>query len=470
MARFWTKVLPGLLLLGVSCAAPLAVPPSAPQSPLPTTAVALPSVAATLAPSATQLPSPTPSGLFVDPAQDLGPISPLSFGTNIGPWTGVPLDMQEEVTAAGLTFLRFPGGSWGDQNDLQPYHLDPFIALCRKLGAEPAISVRLLGGSAEYAAAMVRYMNISKQYNVRYWSIGNEPSLYATGKAPDYDTVRYNREWRAIATAMKAVDPTIRLIGPDIHQFTGDAERDPRDTAGRSWMAEFLRANGDLVDIVSIHRYPFPAQPTDPLPTIAQLRANSQEWDRIIPALRTLIRETTGRDLPVAVTEVNSNWTSAVGGEATPDAFYNAIWWGDVLGRLIRQRVDIVAHFAIHGPQGEGWGMVENYAVRPIYYVYRMYGQFGTELIAASTADPALSIVAARRDDGAVTVMLVNLGPEDREQTLTFANFVPAPSAEIWRLDRTYAAEQVASVPAEPMMVLRLPAESLTLLVVQPES
>ena len=32
----------------------------------------------------------------------------------------------------------------------------------------------------------------------------------------------------------------------------------PRTSQGKDWMTEFLRANGDLVDIVSIHRYPFP--------------------------------------------------------------------------------------------------------------------------------------------------------------------------------------------------------------------
>jgi len=79
--------------------------------------------------------------------------------------------------------------------------------------------------------------------------------------------------------------------------------------------------------------------------TIEDLRDNPGEWDVIIPNLRALIRDTIGRDLPVAVTEVNSHWDIRSGGETSPDSEYHAIWWADVLGRMIRQQVEIVNYF-----------------------------------------------------------------------------------------------------------------------------
>ena len=72
--------------------------------------------------------------------------------------------------------------------------------------------------------------------------------------------------------------------------------------------------------------------------TIDQLRQNSAEWDQIIPYLRGLIQDVTGRDIPIAVTEINTHWSKTIQGEATPNSFYNAIWWADVLGRMINQR------------------------------------------------------------------------------------------------------------------------------------
>lgn len=84
-------------------------------------------------------------GLCVDVGKRLGEISPYVYGTNFGPWMVVPFELMDEAEIAGITYLRFPGGNWGDQNDLMPYQIDQFINLARRLGAEPSISVRLRG-------------------------------------------------------------------------------------------------------------------------------------------------------------------------------------------------------------------------------------------------------------------------------------------------------------------------------------
>jgi alpha-L-arabinofuranosidase len=371
--------------------------------------------------------------------------------------------------AAGITFLRFPGGEWGDQHDLRDYQIDPFIELARRMGAEPQISVRMPGGSPQAAAELVRYCNLTHDYGVRFWAIGNEPTLYTSYNFyEDYDTARYNREWREFAEAMKAVDPNILLLGPEPHQYTGNPGSDPHDEAGRDWMREFLLANGDLVDIVAIHRYPFPTSMDAGPTTIDELRANAREWDTIIPNLRALIRETTGRDLPIAVTEVNSDWTHAIGGEATPDSFYNAVWWADVLGRMIRQGVDIVAYFLLQCKSSQGgWGLLDKYDVRPTYYVYSMYQRFGGQLLYASSDDPDVSVYAARREDGAVTVILVNLGPEEKTKPLMLENTAPTEPAEVWLFDSDHPAERVSDKNVHSGSEVVLPPQSVSLYVIR---
>ncbi|MDW8102045.1 MAG: hypothetical protein RMK30_04115 [Anaerolineae bacterium] len=398
----------------------------------------------------------------MDARTRLGEISPYVYGTNYGPWMVVPFELMDEAEEARITFLRFPGGNWGDQNDLMPYQIDQFIGLARRLGAEPSISVRLRGGSVKKAKELIYYTNVEKGYNVRFWSIGNEPSLY-----PDYNTERYNAEWRTYALALKEVDPNILLIGPDIHQYTGNPDTDPKDSAGKDWMEEFLRANGDLVDIVSIHRYPFPRDKISPPATVAELRENSREWDEIIPKLREKIRQITGRDLPVAVTEVNSHWSKAVGGEATPDSFYNAIWWADVLGRLIRQQVYIVAHFCLQTPSGSGgWGLLESREVRPTYYVYRMYRHFGEKLVLSSSDSPEVSVYASIRSDGSLALMLVNLGDNEVLKPLTLEGFRPSGLAEHWLFDSRYKAEKVGEIALKNGFELNLPARSVSLFLI----
>ncbi len=397
--------------------------------------------------------------LYIDVNRSLGPISPYVYGANYGPLQTVPLDLADEAQQSGIRFLRFPGGRWGDLNNLQHFHIDMFIKLARQLGAEPSISVRLEGGTPEAAAELVRYTNIERGYHVRYWAIGNEPNLF-----DDYTTEDHNRQWRAIAEAMLAVDPTILLIGPDTSQYSGNPATDPRDSLGRDWVREFLRANGDLVDIVAVHRYPFPRSMANPVTTIDDLRQNAPEWSRILPALRAVIRETTGReDLPVAITEANSHWSKSIGGEATPDSLYNAIWWADVLGRLIRDGAFIVGYFDFQSnPSRGGWGLLGSYEVRPTYYTYQLYQRFGTELVYAASSIHDLSLYAALRQDGVLTVMVVNLGDEPQAYPLTLDGATMTGPAEVWRLDAEHRAERLDDLDLRDGP-LSVPGQSVTL-------
>jgi len=348
------------------------------------------------------------------------------------------------------------------------YQIDQFIALCGELGAEPLISVRLANSSPEVAANWVKYANQTKGYNIKYWSIGNEPSLYRTRLGlTDYDTARFNQEWRKFAEAMRTVDPTIKLVGPDTHQFVADFAQNPKDVNHKDWLEEFLKANGDLVDIVAVHRYPFPIDQSNPIPTKEELLASSAEWDQIIPALRKLIKDTTGQDKPVAVTEVNSNWANVSGGEASPETFYNALWWSDVLGRMMRQGVDVVAQVSLTSAPGSGeHGLFARGDPRPMYYVYPMYQRFGNQLVSASTDNADVSIFASKRDDGALTLMLINRSPNEATRRLQLIGFTPQSASEVWRFDETHNAEKIGSQKIEDGASITVPPYSMTLLVV----
>jgi hypothetical protein len=423
-------------------------------SPTPAGPTATPSI--TPLPSLTPVATPAPGVLLVDAGQKMGPVSPLVYGSNFGPEQGsVPLGVAQQAVDAKLTYMRFPDGNWGDQNDIEQYQIDMFVAMCKKLGCAPAISVRLQGGTPQQAADLVRYTNVTKGYKVQWWSIGNEPDLYS-----NYNMADYNQQWRQFAQAIRAVDPSIKLVGPDFSRdYPVAFAFNPKVKIGKDWFEEFLKANGDMLDVVSIHRYPYPLNDVSSPPSINDLRANSREWDQIIPALRALIRKDIGRDLPVAVTEVNSSYAHNVGGEATLDSFYNAIWWGDVLGRLIRQGVDIVAQFELLGD----YGLFQSQSIHPIYYVYMMYQNFGSERVYASSDDPDVSIYAATRPDGALTIMLINLGPDPVTKPLQVNGFTASKPAQTWLFDPKAKAEQQPD--AALGQTVTLPGQSMTLIV-----
>ncbi|MGL4651483.1 MAG: hypothetical protein ACRC1H_18905, partial [Caldilineaceae bacterium] len=413
--------------------------------------------------------------IYVDASAAQGTTSPLAHGATWGPLWPVSLEMMPLLKEITISVISFPGGEYGDTVDLQQIEIDRFIELSRSLEGEPLIHVRLPNSTPEKAVELLTYTNLQKNYGVKYWAIGNEPNLYP-GKYTEtpWDPAYFAAEWRRFAEAMKAADPSILLVGPEVTQFAGTQGISRSDElAAAEWMRTFLEVNGDLVDIVSIHRYPFPAD-IRTRTTADELMANPPEWDeRILPDLKALIREVVGRDLPIAVTEVNSHWNRALNQEASPDSLLNAVWWGDVFMRMLREQTELVAFWSLSSRDDNGgWGIVGKYEPRPTYSTFALYSKFGDDLVYAEAGGEAVAQVGALaswRADGALTVMVSNRGTMPVTLTPTIEN-LPGDSlvvTEVWRVDESHLGTLVeAPLPTigEPM---EIPARSLTLLVLQ---
>ncbi|CAN7378936.1 alpha-L-arabinofuranosidase C-terminal domain-containing protein [Caulobacter sp. LjRoot300] len=104
--------------------------------------------------------------------------------------------------------------------------MDEWLDLTRIIGVEPYVTVNAGLGDANSAAEEVEYLNgpatstwgarraangHPEPYGVKFWNIGNEPyGWWQIGKTSlDYFMLKHN----AFAEAMRAVDPTITLIG-----------------------------------------------------------------------------------------------------------------------------------------------------------------------------------------------------------------------------------------------------------------
>ena len=423
--------------------------PTATRPPPPATATPPPisdPIRAASALDPTDWPAPEPGTIHVDAGHTFGPVSPWAYGSNFDPGMIVPVALQAAANAdMGLRFMRFPGGSYGDLNIILPKQYDDFIKLARLLAAEPHIHVRYLDRTPADAAETVRTINVEKGYGVRYWAIGNEAPFFYRDETPQ----SYATAWRQFAEAMLAVDPSITLVGPDISQFGPESLAATRSDVAeaREWMRVFLEANGDLIGLVTFHRYPFPLRNGLEGATIATLRPIAAEFDASIPELRAMIRETTGRDIPIGLTEVNSDSNKSIDGEATPDSPFAAVWLADVIGRFIRHGEPVVAQYAFQTRDSRGgWGLLERSAVRPQYYVYQLYRRFGDQLVYAATDDPNVMVVAAGRSaDGALTLMAVNLGDEAVTRPLRLTGH-PGGAAEVYHIDET----NLVDLPAAP--------------------
>lgn len=164
----------------------------------------------------------------------------------------------DALKAMGVKYLRYPGGNKSDLYlfSVPPYdkakptlartgegavgydrviednkaykfdllNFDEFIAMCREIGAEPVITVAADEYRVDYpegctwstreeliqnAVEWVKYSNIKKGYDVRYWMIGNE-CWHRNNENSSAEI--YARDVVAFSKAMKTVDPSIYII------------------------------------------------------------------------------------------------------------------------------------------------------------------------------------------------------------------------------------------------------------------
>jgi alpha-L-arabinofuranosidase len=193
---------------------------------------------------------------------------------------GVRPDVFEKVRDVKPAFIRWPGGnvaqdyrwlwgvgprderftwvnlSWKNEPEPGDFGTDEFIALARAVGAEPSITVNVegRGANAAEAAAWVEYCNGAattrygamraanghpEPYRVKYWEVGNE--IWGNWVRGHSDAATYTRNLREYARAMRAVDPSIKLIA------VGDNDM--------SWNRTVLAGAGREIDYLAIHHY-----------------------------------------------------------------------------------------------------------------------------------------------------------------------------------------------------------------------
>ena len=198
---------------------------------------------------------------------------------DVGPG-GVRREVFDKIRAVKPAFIRWPGGnvaqdyhwlwgigprdervtwsnlSWKNEPEPGDFGTDEFVVLARALGAEPSITVNVegRGATAVEAAAWVEYCNgpaTSKHgairaanghrapFGVKFWEIGNE--IWGNWVRGHSDAETYARNYNRYAQAMRAVDPSIKLIA------VGDNDM--------NWNRTVLREAGRNIDYLAIHHY-----------------------------------------------------------------------------------------------------------------------------------------------------------------------------------------------------------------------
>ncbi len=401
---------------------------------------------------------PGQAQVSIDLTQSLA-LSPYLLGSNVFPLIGTSskdpggqgfMSYSPQVVAglrsASVKLLRFPGGYIDEQHTLSTQQLDAFSTLLNQVGADGLMQVQLsdpldkkpvsLTTRATRAALLVEYMNnpqsiqrsLDAPYHpIKYWSVGNEPDLLTnpdTGKP--YTVAEYTQAFIVYSLAMHAKDPTIQVFGPELSQYS--AAGGPKDSQGNLWMQSFLQGVSDyesthdlpfkLLDGVSFHYYPFPDRQQDP----TTILSDPAQWDNLVPALHQLIRQTFGEDLPIAVTEINTN-----AGKTPLPQNLSALWWAETLGKLMENQVDYVAFFSTEGVDSPNplflqKGLTQTAMLR----VMQLFTHLQSRLVPVQGAQGPISIYATQDGGGATaSLFFVNQTSQSQQIIVQAENILP---------------------------------------------
>ena len=389
----------------------------------------------------------TDGGLTVSPVViSAATRTPRTTTWSVNYWQWMPafgddITGTDTLVAALKPAIMRIGGYNNDANTPQPFdnaQLDKAIAYARAIGAEPLIQVPHLANTSGQpptpatAAAMVTYANVTKGYGIKYFAVGNEPDIYPDQGSlidstlpaiPGYTAAAYCTSVADYVAAMKAVDPTIQIVGPDLG-YKYQAGNGTYD-----WLTPILTDCGDLFDVISIHRYPFEAKQA----TLGLAQTDPATFRQVIASVRGILQSTGSAAKPLALTEMNVAYdaTTCVLG-ASPGTVGSALWLADSVGAAIDLGLWTSAVWDIADTDGWTLGLIGEppaHTPRPEYYAYALFADhFGPTQLKVTSAPAGVRVYASRNQaDDTTAIVAINWNTEPAALAFQITDLARAP-------------------------------------------
>ncbi len=376
----------------------------------------------------------------------LNTVKPLIFGDNIewvhdgmGFWLPQEQKLDEklvaELRAAGVTHLRYPGGTLSDHffwdqaigterqpipnpfEDYEPQYPqfgpDELAALCRELGIPATITLNAGTGTPEQAAAWVKYCR-DTGLDVTAFAVGNEVYMAEpqdpSAKTPQEYIGFYLRCWDEVQKAA----PGTKLGAIGLHD-TGlvPLSRHP------DWLQAILQAIGDKTDFIDLHNSYAPVirtvgldltgeVPSDDEFALAMVGASVYVQDNFAATKADLAQYAPegGKDIEIHVTEYGSLVYPVRKGQEFEDAAWNrslaaALYQACLFNVFLKEpKLTSANHLplcqdvfgALIGIRHPGRTTWRN----TVFYVFQMYAQMaGREVLATEVQSPTYSTTPA---------------------------------------------------------------------------
>jgi alpha-N-arabinofuranosidase len=368
------------------------------------------------------------------------------------------MQIVDKVKLLHPTSLRDPGGAQSDvfhwaagmgpaasrgmnphfhNSEMQPTLLgtQEFLELCEMTGAQPLITVNVVTGTPEEAAAWIRQTNIvgltsritgQRLPSVAYWEIGNEPYLQEGKKEFWLTPKMFVERANLFIRALRAVDSSIRIGVPLRTPQVSGLQATPYPDFANLVLIGVTERFDFLTQHNAYMPYTFDTVPDDTtlywgtMGATATVKQNLADTRDLVAQLRP------GVTFPQAITEYNALYSLGKGATdnfvASPLA---ALYVADLICMLAWQKDVLFAQY---------WSVVGNWKFgaiasegfeRPGYQVLQMLDQVlqGTQLAAtvvtetfdaprvgaaAAASGLPLMVALATRDGYVIRMLLLN--------------------------------------------------------------
>lgn len=397
-------------------------------------------------PSPTSGPDIHGGNVTVDFNKPIRQLVPYAFSGTIstyGQKTIVSSDKQRaNLGSLGLGLYRIPlqwnGGNIISSAGGGPKNVsgDSWINNIFAFGGHPMV---VIGGSKDNnftpsdAANLVHHFNSNPNTKITYWVVGNEPSNSGMNMQA------YCTLFNSTADAMRAQDPTIKIVGPAWAFFEASA------------LNAFLQCAGNKVDVIDYHHYGMGTTFQDNATALSQ----TKNWEDEINQIRAMISQIVPNrsdKIEIQVGEYNWAWRTQDGyqGWNGDDRFYqavNTVWSASIAGHIMiaggrgHQYSDQNGALGITFEQtadATHFGQTLNDPM-PIYHGLRMFSGgklfrgFGSAAVATSTSLPDVEVFASTNQKN---IVLINKSPIDAKNANVGMGGVLSGAADVWQTNK----------------------------------
>ena len=451
------------------------------------------------------LPPPSLVKLSINTSQVVRVVDDRMFGINAAIWDG-ELNKPETIAslkAADNKIMRFPGGSAADSYHWQTNisdgnnwqwasNFDAFANVALGSGSQAFITVNYGSGTPQEASDWVRYANVTHQFGFKYWEIGNENYGSWEHDIQDrpHDPYRYAQRVKLFIDQMKAVDPTIKIgvvavEGEDSYaNYTDHPATNPRTgIAHNGWtpvLLATLKSFNVTPDFLIYHRYPQePGAESD-----AFLLQAAYDWKSTATDLRQQLTDylaAAGANVELVVTENNS--ASHNPGKQTT-SLVNGLFLADSLGNIMQTEFNSFLWWDLRNAQEAnnnnngtlyGWRQYGDFGIMsgkndlyPTYYIMQLMSGFargGDKIVSATSDYDLLSVYAAKRSNGKLSVLVINKTPSTSlNANIQLTGFTPTNNAKVslYGITQDVAAQTGTGNPAPASYSISNAASSFT--------